>query len=223
MTAVRLSVSLLAAAALHGIVFGVAAAVLARQTIARSAPETVEVEVIAPKPDPVAESAAVGAEAPSQRPTPLRPRASLRPREVALVSGPAPAASTEATDAPMPTSLTPASTAGPVASPVQARTSEGPNGNAIVAASPRYRTNPTPDYPLPCKRRREEGIVMLNVVVQTDGLPAAISLNRSSGHPLLDRAALDAVRRWTFEPGRAAGVPVPSLVVVPVRFSLEQP
>jgi protein TonB len=59
--------------------------------------------------------------------------------------------------------------------------------------------------------------------VQADGLPAEISLNRSSGHPLLDRAALDAVRRWTFEPGRAAGVPVASLVVVPVRFSLEQP
>jgi len=92
-----------------------------------------------------------------------------------------------------------------------------------VSASPRYRTNPTPDYPLPCKRRREEGIVLLNVVVQADGLPAAISLNRSSGHPLLDRSALDAVRRWTFEPGRAAGLPVSSRVVVPVRFSLEQP
>jgi periplasmic protein TonB len=222
MTAVRLSVSLLAAAALHGIVLGVAAAVLSHQTIARSAPETVEVEVIAPKPDPVAESAAVTAENPPERATPLRLRASLRPREIALVSDPAPAASTEAF-APGPASSAPASTAGPVASPVHARIAEAPSGKAIVSASPRYRTNPTPDYPLPCKRRHEEGIVLLNVSVQPDGLPAAISLNRSSGHPLLDRAALDAVRRWTFEPGRAAGAAVSSLVVVPVRFSLEQP
>jgi periplasmic protein TonB len=221
--AVRLSASLLAAAALHGVVLGVAAAVLSGQTIARPAPETVEIEVVAPRPDPVAESAAVGAETPPERPPPLRPRTGTHPREVALVGDPAPAASTEASHAAMPTSSTSASTAGPAASPVHGRTSEAPSGNAIVSASPRYRTNPTPDYPVPCKRRHEEGIVLLNVIVQTDGLPATISLNRSSGHPLLDRAALDAVRRWTFEPGRAAGLPVSSLVVVPVRFSLEQP
>jgi protein TonB len=58
------------------------------------------------------------------------------------------------------------------------------------------------------------------VVVEVDGLPGAVSLNRSSGYPLLDRAALDAVRQWTFEPARAAGVAVPSAVVIPVRFDL---
>ena len=91
----------------------------------------------------------------------------------------------------------------------------------MVSAQPRYNTNPRPDYPIPSLRRREEGTVLLNVQVQPDGTPAAISLNRSCGHPLLDRAALDAVRRWTFEPARAAGVPVASLVVIPVRFSLD--
>jgi protein TonB len=94
----------------------------------------------------------------------------------------------------------------------------------VLSAQPRYHTNPRPDYPLPSLRRREEGIVLLDVQVQADGTPAAISLHRSCGHPLLDRAALDAVRRWTFEPARAAGVAVASLVVIPVRFSLaEQP
>jgi protein TonB len=107
---------------------------------------------------------------------------------------------------------------------VDLRISQGPPGaNTIVSASPRYLSNPAPDYPLPCKRRHEEGIVLLNVIVQPDGLPAAISLDRGSGYPLLDRAALDAVRHWTFEPARAAGVPVSSLIVVPVRFSLDQP
>ena len=94
-------------------------------------------------------------------------------------------------------------------------------GGAVVSAKPRYHSNPKPDYPIPSLRRREEGIVLLNVVVQADGTAAAISLNRSCGHPLLDRAALDAVRRWTFEPARAAGLPVSSLAVIPVRFSLD--
>jgi protein TonB len=89
-----------------------------------------------------------------------------------------------------------------------------------VSAVPRYRSNAAPDYPIPCRRRREEGVVLLDVIVSPAGLPTAISLNRSSGHPLLDQAALDAVHRWTFEPGRTGDLPVSSQVVVPVRFSL---
>ncbi|HVV17217.1 MAG TPA: energy transducer TonB, partial [Polyangia bacterium] len=99
---------------------------------------------------------------------------------------------------------------------------ERSGGGALVSATPRYRTNPPPDYPLPCRRRREEGVVLLSVVVEASGLPAAVSLSRGSGHPLLDRAALEAVRHWTFEPARAAGVAVRSSVVVPVRFSLSE-
>jgi protein TonB len=93
-------------------------------------------------------------------------------------------------------------------------------GGGDLAAKPRYRTNPRPPYPIASERRGEEGIVLLNVAVNPNGLPAAISLNHSSGHPLLDQAAIDGVRRWTFEPARAGGVPVFSLAVVPVRFSL---
>jgi protein TonB len=39
---------------------------------------------------------------------------------------------------------------------------------------------------------------------------------------MLDRAALDTVARWTFEPARAAGVPVSSTAVIPIRFSLSE-
>ncbi len=70
------------------------------------------------------------------------------------------------------------------------------------------------------KRRREEGEVRVAVTVGPDGRPLRVSLAKSSGHPLLDQAAVDAVRTWTFEPARASGVAVTSEVVVPVRFSL---
>lgn len=216
----RLTVSLVTAAALHGVLFGVAAAVLSRPTTAAPAPEAVDVELTAPPPDPVVDSAATAREIPAKTTPPPKARTIPHRPEIAVVSDPEPNAPTTVSVAPAPSAL--ASKAGPAVSPNAARTSDVPSGKAMVSATPRYRTNPMPDYPLPCKRRREEGIVFLNVVVQADGLPAAISLNRSSGHPLLDRSALDAVRSWTFEPGRAAGVPVSSRVVVPVRFSLEQ-
>jgi protein TonB len=228
----RLMLSLLTAIAVHGALFGVAAIVLSHGPLHDVVPGPVEVEVVAPRPDPVADrSAASLASAPSRNPepAPARPRVLRRSRTVASVgnpeSTPVPADPSTASDAPT------VSTAGPSPAPVTATVASlrapepaAQGGGSAVSAKPRYRTNPTPDYPIPSKRRREEGIVLLNVQVAADGTPAAVSLNRSCGHPLLDRAALDAVRRWTFEPACAAGVPISSLVVVPVRFSLaDQP
>jgi protein TonB len=59
-------------------------------------------------------------------------------------------------------------------------------------------------------------------VVSPDGRPLRVSLAKSSGHPLLDQAAIDAVRGWTFEPALVSELAVTSEVVVPVRFSLSQ-
>ncbi len=91
-----------------------------------------------------------------------------------------------------------------------------------IVAVPRYRNNPAPEYPAAAKLRREEGEVRLSVTVSPDGRPLWVSLLRSSGHALLDQAAIDAVERWTFEPARAAGEPVEDRVIVPVRFSLSR-
>ena len=227
----RLTLSLLTAVAVHGALFGVAAIVLSHGTAQDVVPQpvAVEVEVVAPRPDPVADTSAASLSAAPPRspePVPDRSRVLRRSRTVASVRNPE---STRALVDPSATSDVPTvSTAVPPLTPVtatvasiRASAAAEQGGGGAVSAKPRYRSNPTPDYPLPSKRRREEGIVLLNVQVAADGTPAAVSLNRSCGHPLLDRAALDAVRRWTFEPARAAGVPVSSLVVIPVRFSLD--
>ena len=89
----------------------------------------------------------------------------------------------------------------------------------VTPAQPQYLSNPAPEYPLASHRRHEEGTVLLKVAVSADGLPTAVSLERSCGHGLLDDAALETVRRWTFAPARAGGVPIPSVVVIPVRFA----
>lgn len=89
-----------------------------------------------------------------------------------------------------------------------------------ISARPQYRSNPKPDYPAEARRLREEGVVMLSVSVSSEGRVTGVSVAQSSGHPLLDQAALEAVRHWTFEPAQALGFPVTSKPTVPVRFKL---
>ena len=83
-----------------------------------------------------------------------------------------------------------------------------------------YRSNPRPEYPEEARRQRQKGVVLVNVEVGADGHASEVRLAQSSGYRLLDQAALEAVRRWTFDPALVAGIPVSSQVEVPVRFSL---
>jgi protein TonB len=95
-------------------------------------------------------------------------------------------------------------------------------GGGGTAALPRYRTNPKPVYPPEARRDRQEGVVLLSVEIGADGEPKSVVLKRTSGFPLLDEAALRAVRRWSFLPATMAGLPVASSADVPIRFNLAQ-
>jgi TonB family protein len=63
------------------------------------------------------------------------------------------------------------------------------------------------------------GIVILELTIGTDGRVTNARVIRSV--PLLDQAALDAVRQWVFTPTLLNGVPVPVLMSVTVNFSLD--
>lgn len=91
-----------------------------------------------------------------------------------------------------------------------------------VKAEPNYRVNPEPPYPLAARRRHEQGLVLLTVKVTAQGRAAAVTLRQSSGHPLLDEAALQAVREWEFDPARVGSLAVESEIEVPVRFKLAE-
>lgn len=223
--AARLKTSAVVAVALHGAMFGAVAGAIGHRGRATPEPAAVEIEVVAARPDPIAEAASATPEA---TPAPVAQRR-LRVARAHVALAPSADSAPEAPPVIAEAAAAPAAddVARPATPAIAPRTS-GASGSApaaassgtLVSATPRYRSNPPPDYPLPSRRRREEGIVLLTVVVQASGSPSAISLSRTSGHPLLDRAALEAVRHWTFEPARAANVPVTSSVVVPVRFSL---
>lgn len=93
-------------------------------------------------------------------------------------------------------------------------------GGVLASAVPRYRNTPPPEYPPEARQRHQEGVVLLDVDVGADGRPAQVGVKQSSGFPSLDRAAVTAVRRWTFEPARTAGLPIASRVEIPIRFRL---
>lgn len=89
-----------------------------------------------------------------------------------------------------------------------------------VVTMPRYRQNPPPLYPAKARRRGYRGVTVLSAEILEDGSVGELKVTTSSGHEILDDAALRAVKTWTFEPARENGVPVSWWVDIPVRFEL---
>lgn len=82
--------------------------------------------------------------------------------------------------------------------------------------------NPSPQYPTAAMRRGDTGTVMLRVTVGTDGVPSDVEIVGRSGSRDLDRAAIDAMRRWRFRPAQRDGQPVSASVDIPITFDLQR-
>jgi periplasmic protein TonB len=76
-----------------------------------------------------------------------------------------------------------------------------------------------PAYPPEAEAARVQGVVILEATIGTDGRVADAKVLRSI--PLLDQAALDAVRQWEYAPTRLNGQAVPVIMTVTVNFSLQ--
>jgi protein TonB len=96
-------------------------------------------------------------------------------------------------------------------------------GVAVTAPSfnAAYLRNPLPRYPASARRTGAQGTVTLRVRVTSEGLAARVDVEKSSGSPHLDAAALEAVKAWRFVPARQGAEPVESWVLVPIVFRLE--
>lgn len=128
------------------------------------------------------------------------------------------AESAVATEAPAPTAPSPAA---PVSAPATVAASAAA---PVIAArfDADYLNNPTPPYPPLSRRMREEGKVVLKVLVSSAGLPARIELSSGSGSERLDRAAELAVSRWKFIAARRGDQAIESWVLVPIIFKLQE-
>ena len=84
-----------------------------------------------------------------------------------------------------------------------------------------YLDNPPPPYPALSRRIREQGRVVLRVLVSPGGSAQDVEIRSSSGHARLDESARDTVRRWRFIPAKRGDEPVPAWVLIPISFSLQ--
>ena len=71
------------------------------------------------------------------------------------------------------------------------------------------------------RRHEESGLVVVKALVEADGVPSMVQVERSSGFKRLDKAAKDAVSCFRFSPGAVEGVTTPMWVRIPIRFELK--
>lgn len=113
----------------------------------------------------------------------------------------------------------------PAATPVVAADPAAP----VVAAAPAGETRRLAydgalqaRYPAASLRAREQGTVLLRVLVDAQGRVERVEVARSSGHPQLDAAAREAVSKARFKPVLDAGTPTPAWGLVPIEFRLDR-
>lgn len=161
-----------------------------------------------PHPTPNLSSSPIGAAAPvSAPPTSTEPWQPLPPPRPAAEPEKQPEPSPAAVEPPPPPAVAPASPSEP----------EKPKG---PTRPPRLTHRVEPAYPSAAKQLGLEGSALVRALVSASGSVADASLVESSGHQMLDDAALAAVRKWKFSPALKDGVAVEEHVKVRVRFKI---
>jgi protein TonB len=84
-----------------------------------------------------------------------------------------------------------------------------------LVAKPIY--TPDPDYPIDERNAKHTGTVLVQAIVNPDGSVGSVSVKQGI-NPVLDRSALDAVRKWKFAPARLNGVAIAMPTNVKVHF-----
>jgi protein TonB len=83
---------------------------------------------------------------------------------------------------------------------------------------PKKLKNVNPVYPDIAKQARVQGVVILECTISPQGKVTDVKVLR--GIPLLDAAAMEAVKQWVYTPTLLNGVPVPVIMTVTVNFRL---
>lgn len=168
---------------------------------------------------------------PETPPAPPPPKLAPQPRKVAPAPEPLPVQEAQPSETPAEQPVAPV----PVAAPVQVAAAPAPVAAPSVVAPPpppvpdvepdykaSYLNNARPPYPYAARRMGVQGKVVLNVEVLAEGLCGQAHVHQSSGHEMLDNAALQSVRTWKFIPARQAGRAITKWFKVPIQFTLKE-
>ena len=72
-----------------------------------------------------------------------------------------------------------------------------------------------PDYPYAARDQHLEGAGLYRLNISPDGTVSSVIVLKSTGHSLLDRAAIHAFQQWRFRPGSV------HVVKLPINFSMK--
>ena len=112
----------------------------------------------------------------------------------------------------------------PASASVTGLASAGPNQPVRVGGNikaPVQLNKVAPVYPAEAQQAGVQGIVILETTLGIDGRVSDAKVLRSV--PMLDQAALDAVKQWQYTPTLLNGVPTPVIMTVTVSFNLASP
>jgi protein TonB len=167
------------------------------------------------------ESPPVTVEFLEDRPTRLDPPPEPMAPKLATVAPPLAVPTPDVTvsvETEVPSEVVPESPAPPA--PAIALAASGDTGSPAALTDVAYLEPPSPRYPPESKHAREEGLVILKVLIDESGHASSINVYRSSGHPRLDEEARKAVQRAVFRPYLDGGVARAAVALIPVEFSL---
>lgn len=165
-------------------------------------------------------------EPPKPLPLPPPPQARLQQLEPAALIPvfQVNAAATPNAAAPLAAQPVPAATPQP-SEPITAVAVQPPQPPAprqIAASAVRYLVAPPVEVPMLSRRAGETGVVLLRVLVDTQGLPKQILLHKSSGFARLDEQALGAMRQARFKPQTENGQAIEWFVIAPLSYELDR-
>lgn len=165
-------------------------------------------------PASVREAPKVAASTRTARPQDMQvPIAAPEPQPApALTPQPAPAQPAVAEAAAPAKSVAPSSEVAPVPS----------TPKVLKSSSVCYLVRPVPVYPIASQELGEEGTVMVKVLIDQQGKAKEVSVEKSSGYPRLDRAAVAAEKTARYRPYMEGGVALMALVTHPTTFTLNE-
>lgn len=164
-------------------------------------------QVIKPQPKPEPK--------PLPKPEPVKPKKRQPPKAKPLPKAPP---SERAVQAPVsePEVVKPVKTAPAKAKPAAAPAIQPPSAEAQGLQ------NRAPKYPQLSRKKKEQGTVLLKLLVKADGTVGNINVAKSSGFSRLDQAALQAVKHWRFVPAKQQGKAIDFWYEMPMTFELNQ-
>jgi len=77
-----------------------------------------------------------------------------------------------------------------------------------------------PQYPKRALKLKQEGVIHLRILLSETGASEKIEFAKKSIYPLLNQAAINAVKKWSFNPMIIDGKPVKSWIEVPIEFKI---